>query len=199
MPNSSSAAPQQDSPQELTRRLENLARLGTVAAVAHQAARCRVQIGGNTTDWLPWLAGRAGGDQGSHWWPPVAGEQCLVLAPGGDLAQGLVLPGVYSNAMAAPGQTAGVARTQWSAQDFAQYQEGEHRTHTQQAIVLAVGSNCSIALQPDRITLTAGSTVLQIGPAGISSNVDVLARGISAVQHVHGGVRTGVGQSGPPA
>ncbi|WOI45141.1 hypothetical protein [Acidovorax sp. BLS4] len=42
--------------------------MGTVMAVRRaKPARCRVQLGENTTDWLFWLAGRAAGKQGSHW------------------------------------------------------------------------------------------------------------------------------------
>ena len=59
-------AAQQDSPQESTRRVENLARMGTVLEVRHtKPARCRVKLGDNTTDWLPWIAGRATGKQNS--------------------------------------------------------------------------------------------------------------------------------------
>lgn len=184
--------PQHDSPQELARRVENLARLGTVAQVRHEApARCRVQLGHNTTDWLPWLAGRAAAGQGAHWWPPVVGEQCLVLAPGGDLAQGIVLLGIYSDRMPAPSDGASVERVQWSETAHAEYREGEHSTHTEQAIVLEVGGGCRIALSLDTITLQAGAATLRIGPDRITSSVDIEAQGISAVHHVHGGVRAG--------
>lgn len=95
--------------------MENLARMGTVVEVRHtKPARCRVKLGDNTTDWLPWIAGRAAGKQGSKWWPPVKGEQCMVLSPGGDLSQGVALLGAYSDSMDAPSDGAGVDRTQWS-------------------------------------------------------------------------------------
>lgn len=184
--------PQHDSPQELARRVENLARLGTVVAVRHGApARCRVQLGENTTDWLPWLAGRAAAGQGARWWPPVVGEQCLVLAPGGDLAQGIVLLGVYSDRMPAPSDGAAVERLQWSETDHAEYRDGQHTTHTEQAIVLEVGTGCRITLSADTITLQAGGAVLQIGPDQITSNVDIVAQGISATTHKHTGVVPG--------
>lgn len=195
-----STVPQQDSPQEITRRVENLARMGTVVQVRHESpARCRVKLGDNTTDWLPWMAGRAAGNQGSQWWPPVVGEQCLVLAPGGDLGQGVALLGAYSNSMAAPSDGEGVQRTQWNATDFAEYRGGQHTTHTEQAIVFEVGAGCRIAMLPNSITFTAGAAVLHIGPERITSNVDVLAEGVSAVHHVHGGVRTGSSSTEEPA
>ncbi len=191
--------PQQDSPQEQTRRLENVARLGTVMAVRHtKPARCRVKMGDNTTDWLPWMAGRAAGKDGSTWWPPVAGEQCLVIAPGGDMAQGVVLLGAYSDNLDAPADAAGVEFKRWTEADFAEYREGRRTVHTTEGILLEVGSGCSIAMAPGGITLRVGGAVLQIGPDRITCNVDIVAQGISLVNHVHGGVRIGDDNTGAP-
>ena len=185
-------APQQDSPQESTRRVENLARMGTVVEVRHsKPARCRVKLGDNTTDWLPWIAGRAAGKQGSKWWPPVKGEQCMVLSPGGDLSQGVALLGAYSDSMDAPSDGEGVDRTQWSEKDFAEYRDGRHTIHTEEGITLEVGAGCSITMLPDSIALRVGGAVLTISEGGISSNVDIVAQRISLVNHVHGGVKIG--------
>ena len=45
------------------------------------------------TAWLPWLTARAG--TVLTWSAPSLGEQVLLLAPTGDLAQAFVLPAVY--------------------------------------------------------------------------------------------------------
>lgn len=191
--------PPQDSPQEATRRVENLARLGTVVAVRHEKpARCRIKLGDNTTDWLPWMAGRAAGNQGSKWWPPVVGEQCLVMAPGGDLAQGVALLGAYSDSMDAPSDGEGVDRTQWSETDFAEYRAGRHTLHMDEGITLEVGSACSLTMSPDSITLSVGGAVFTMAAGGITSNVDIVAQGISAVHHVHIGVIPGPATTGMP-
>lgn len=79
---------------ELARRLENMIRLGTIHSV--EGRRCRVESGDLLTTWLPWFAARAGDD--TNWWPPSVGEQVTVFSPSGDLAQGLVLVGLYSDA-----------------------------------------------------------------------------------------------------
>lgn len=180
--------------------MENLAGMGVVVEVRYaKPARCRVQLGENTTDWLPWLAGRAAGNKGSRWWPPVVGEQCMVVAPGGDLAQGIVLLGAYSDSMEAPSDGEGVERTQWSETDFAEYRDSTHTTHTEQGIVFQVGYDCSISLSTSVIVLKAGSTVLTIGPERITSNVDIVAQDISAVHHVHGGVVKGGATTEEPA
>lgn len=168
-------------------------------AVRHaKPARCRVKLGDNTTDWLPWMAGRAAGKDGSAWWPPVVGEQCLVIAPGGELAQGVVLLGMYSDHMEAPADAAGVELQRWSEREFAEYRAGRRTVHTEEAIVLEVGNGCSIVMAPESITLSAGGSVLTIAAGRITSNVDIVAQSISAVHHKHGGVRQGPDISGDP-
>ena len=206
---------QQNTPQEIARKIENGARLGVVHAVDYKAARCRVALGENTTDWLPWFAVRAAGKKGSHWWPPEPGEQCMVIATGGDLSQGVVLMGVYSQGNAAPNNRKGVEHTRWSEKDFAQYAPEAHTTHHEQKvrtevssdcsatmlpeqITFELGDGCSITMKPDQITLKAGAATLQIGPANVTANVDVLAKGISLVNHLHTKVQPGFLLSGEP-
>lgn len=82
------------------RRMESMIRLGTIAEVDHAAARVRVKSGGLTTDWLPWMAMRAGTTR--IWCPPTVGEQVTLLAESGELGTGIVFPGVFSDQIAAP-------------------------------------------------------------------------------------------------
>ncbi|MBE0529536.1 MAG: phage baseplate assembly protein V [Rhodospirillales bacterium] len=93
---------------ELDRRLANVVRIGTVAEADYPAARVRVAIGDNLTGGLPWLTARAGGDRA--WWAPEVGEQVMVFSPGGDLAQGVVLPALFSNAAPAPADSPDIRR-----------------------------------------------------------------------------------------
>lgn len=85
---------------ELSRRLENLIRLGTISAVDHANALCRVRSGGIETGWLPWFERRAG--ETRTWDPPTIGEQAMVLSPSGEPAGGLVLVGLFRAAHPAP-------------------------------------------------------------------------------------------------
>jgi len=84
----------------LSRLLENLIRLGTVAEVDHgslpdkRPAWVRVQSGDLLTSWLPWAALRAGTTR--DWDPPTVGEQVLVLSPNGQTAQGVAIGSVVS-------------------------------------------------------------------------------------------------------
>lgn len=191
--------PQHNTPQELARQLANVARVGVIHDVRHTApARCRVAVGGNITDWLPWFAIHAGGTAGAQWWAPEKGEQCMLLAVGGDMGQGVVLPGIYSDANPQPSERADARRTQWNEKDFQQHTPEELATHHENAIRIGVGEGCSILMQPDRITLTAGGATLQIGPDDITANVDVIAGGISLMTHLHTRVVQGFSLSGEP-
>lgn len=89
-----------DATAELSRRLESLIRSGTISAVDHGKALCRVHTGQLETDWLPWLERRAGATR--SWNPPTEGEQVVLLCPSGDPASGFVLLGLYADANPAP-------------------------------------------------------------------------------------------------
>lgn len=88
-----------DTPQ-LSRLIENLIRIGTIIEVDHANARCRVQLGAIESNWLAFIAQRAGNTQ--TWSPPTIGEQVIVFSPSGEPANGIVFTGIYSNAHAAP-------------------------------------------------------------------------------------------------
>lgn len=93
---------------EVERKLNNLVRAGTVAEADYAAAKVRVTIGPITTGWLPWLTARAGADR--SWWAPEVGEQVVLLAPAGELAQAWVLPAGFSDMAPAPAASADVMR-----------------------------------------------------------------------------------------
>lgn len=161
---------------ELERKLENLARLGAVCAVDAGAARCRVQSGSLQTAWLPWLTRRAGSD--SDWWAPSIGEQVLVLSPGGDPAQGLVLPAVYSTEHPAPESDPGVRRVTFEDGSTIAYNNAAHVLHADlvgDAVLVAVGDVTATA--DGDIAATAGGnvTVTAGGNASVSADGDMSA------------------------
>lgn len=194
-----SPTPQPESPYETQRRMENIVRKGTVAAVRLAApARVRVKTGDNTTDWLPWIALRAGGVAGGRTWnPAVVGEQCTVLAPGGDLAQAVVLLGLYSDAMPQGSEQAACDRTDWDEDNYFEWLRGALTAYCMESITLST-PNTSVHMQGSAVTITGGGAVLTIGPDRITSSVDIVAKGISLVNHVHGGVRVGGDNTGAP-
>lgn len=85
---------------DLLRLLLNLVRKGTVMAVDHDAELCRVECGDLQTNWIHWLSLAAG--ETRDWNPPTVGEQVLVLAPGGEMADGVALRGISSEDNPAP-------------------------------------------------------------------------------------------------
>lgn len=87
-------------PNELIRMLLNLIRKGRVIDIDHDRAMVRVQTGELTSNWLRWMAPAAGTT--SEWAPPSKNEQVLILSPGGDLADGVVLRGLYADDTAPP-------------------------------------------------------------------------------------------------
>lgn len=89
---------------DIQRLLHNLIRIGTVNAVDLERGLCRVDTGGNLTDWPNWLTCRAG--RTCVWRAPSEGGQVLVLALSGELDITVVLPGVFSDDFLAPSASA---------------------------------------------------------------------------------------------
>lgn len=184
---------QEESPLEANRRINNVVRIGTVEEVrVAKPARCRVRLGDLLTDWLPWLTLRAGGPaKGSLWWPPVKGEQVIVLAPGGDLAQAVALPAAYSDHMEQPSETADIMHMRWSNDAYMEYQPRPSRLRIQ------VGSSY-IDIMPEHIILHAAGGSLLIDEDGATGSPEVWAGGIKLSKHRHGGVQQGGSKTALP-
>lgn len=177
----------------LSRLIENLIRLGTVAEVDHgslkdhRPPRLRVQSGELLTGWLPWVAFRAG--TSTEWDPPTEGEQVVVFSPSGQTAQGIVLTGLFSQQYPANADRAGLHRRSYSDGAVVEY---DSQSHTLMATLPDGG----------KVRLTAPGGVSILGNVDITGLVtvsnDVIAAGISLVKHPHGDVEPGSGQSGAP-
>ena len=115
----------------LSRLIENLIRLGTVAEVDHgslpdkRPARVRVQSGDLLTGWLPWTALRAGTTR--DWDPPNVGEQVLVLSPSGQTAQGIAITGLFSALIPANDDRAGLHRRTYPDGAVVEYDREAHQ------------------------------------------------------------------------
>lgn len=135
-------------PQDMTeaeRRLANLVVLGQVAELDAERARVRVKAGPILTAWLPFTTGRAGPDV--TWHAPEPGEQVVLVAPGGDLNQAVVVGSLYRQAYPAPADSAEISRTQYKDGAVMEYDREQHHWH------LSVPSG--------------GQIVLEIGPSKI--------------------------------
>ncbi len=157
---------------DLARRLDNLIRLGTVAEIDHATATCRVQTGGLLTNWLPWMARRAGDTR--SWCPPTVGEQVVVFCPSGEPAAGIVLAGIYTTAHDQPSAV--------PDEHVIDYPDGARIAYNHATGALAITGMQSIDITCPRITING--EVVQTG-GELSSN------GIVLHTHVHGGVQPG--------
>lgn len=153
---------------EALRRLANVVRPGTVAAVDLASARVRVQYAGGAdepvlTGWVPWMARRAGG--AIDWDPPTVDEQVVLLAPNGDLSQAFALGAAYSNDRAAPSEQAGLHTRTYGDGAVVSYDENAHRLSA---------------------VLPEGGTARVNAPDGLSIAGDVAVDGaITATGNVH--------------
>lgn len=172
---------------DILRRLANLIRLGTIAAVDHEAERCTVKTGGLTVPGRPWLALRAGAS--SDWDPPTVGEQCILLSPSGETAQGIALIGLYSQQRPAPSNSANLRRRKYPDGAVIDY---DHASHTLTATLPNGGKAKLVA--PGGVSILGDVDITGL----VTVSEDVIAGGISLVSHVHGGVQGGPSNTGAP-
>jgi phage baseplate assembly protein V len=144
---------------ELERRLSNTIRPGTVLEADYAKARLRVTMGDNTSAWLPWLTSRAGEDR--TWHAPEVGEQVIVMAPGGELSAGYVMPGgVYKNDYPANADKAEISRTTYKDGAVIEYDREAH-AHLielpEGKATVKVGDDAQTEITPSKITAKVGS------------------------------------------
>lgn len=172
---------------ELRRRLDNLIRPGTIYAVDAERGMVRVKSGELLTDWLRYFVDRAGTVRRHS--SPTLNEQCVVFSPSGEMGAGFVLVGLNSDEFAGPSQNPDLDSTTYADSTWFGYDQGSKQM--------------TVSMTP------GGKMLLQI-PAGIEiqGNVniaglvivsrDVIAGGISVVNHKTAGVTRGNELSDPP-
>lgn len=140
---------------ELSRRLENTIRIGTIFEVDHAAVRCRVQSGRLVSNWLRWLTLRAG--ETTTWDPPTVGEQCLILSPSGEAGNGIVLYGIDSNLIEPPSHEPALHKTLWPDGGFVQYDHDKSeyflKVPADGRIIVNIGKT-TLEMIDDQTTLT---------------------------------------------
>ena len=183
----------------LARMLENLIRFGVIAAVQMEPPRVQVKTGELTTAWLPWIAQRAGADQ--VWDPPTEGEQVMLFSPSGQLANGVVVTGLFSDHIPANGNRPGLNRRTYADGAVIEYDSVAHHLNATLPDngTTNLVSKGGINLVGD---ITHQGDYIQTGNQYVTGTVtvttDVIAAGISLVNHPHGGVMPGNGKTGKP-
>lgn len=202
--------------QELARLLRNLIRTGIVSEVDTGRTLCRVETGGMTTDWLNWLTPRAG--RSRTWWAPSVGEQVLVLAAGGELDTGFVLPGIYSDDHPAPSASADALHISFPDGAVIEYEPETSAltvsgiktatvTASESVVVtvpmVTVKASQKITLDTPEVVCTSKLTtgMLEVQQGGrMSGNIEhtggtFKSNGVQVDDHQHGGVERGGSQT----
>lgn len=184
---------------EASRQFSSAIRIGSVAELDIAKALCRVETGGVTTDFLPWLAPRAGDT--TEWSAPTEGEQVIVLSPEGDTRSAVVLRGVYSNAFPAPASAANEHVTRYADGAVIKYDHSAHALTAQ----LPSGGTATITADGGVTIngpLTVNGDTKIVGDTSVSKTLtaatDVVGGGKSLKGHKHTGVQGGSAVSGPP-
>ncbi len=174
---------------ELRRRLSQLIQYGVIAEV--YGTRARARIGDLLTAPLPWLTARAGED--IAWWQPRVDEQVVVLAPSGDLAQGVILPALYQDRFPAPSSDPELFKLVIGTCTLEIERSGAVRLETPEGVTLDCG-----LLTVDAEALSITAEAVDIDALELAVTGDVTAAGISLQNHVHPGVTSGPSVTGPP-
>ncbi|MGR2709564.1 baseplate assembly protein [Pseudomonas sp. IB20] len=183
----------------LSRMLENLIRFGVIAAVQMKPPRVKVKTGELTTAWLPWLALRAGSDR--EWDPPTLDEQVMLFSPSGQLANGIVVTGVFSEHIPANGDRAGLHRRTYADGAVIEYDSVAHHLN---ATLPSSGTTSLVSkgginiIGPINHLGDYNQTGNQNVVGRVDVSEDVVAAGVSLVNHLTSGVKQGTDQSGRP-
>lgn len=167
---------------ELERRLSTIVKIGTVAAVDHASGRVRVSAGGITTAWLPWPVDV--GRNYRRWRPMREGQQVVLVAPSGDLAQAAVAGMLYSNDLAAPDSNPDL--------DVVVFEDGTRIEYDSSSGKLTIDCVGDVDVRtPSRVTIDSPETEI-LGDLDVLGNIsvtggDVTADGISLKNHIHTG------------
>lgn len=167
---------------EASRQMANLFRIGRVTALDVKAKRAKVAVAGLETDWIPWMAQRAGRTR--SWSPPRVGEQVVLGSPFGDLGQAIILGSLFQDDMPPSAESADQEAVLFPDGSTVDYNSA---THTLTVNVVQGGSvvvNCQSAT-----VKAAGSIMLDTPDVHVTGNVtvdgDVTAGPISLRNHVH--------------
>lgn len=193
---------------ELTRRIDNLLRIGTVAEV--KGNLCRVKTGELLTQYRPFFTRRAGTAKTS--WRPTVGEQVMLLSLSGDLTNAYILPALYSDENPEPDDNDNRERTVYPDGAVIEYDPdtsalkvtGIKTASVQASEVVTIDCPNSVftgnVLVKKKLTVDQGAKVTgAIEHSGKMTNSGgVSIDGIEFGTHKHGGVDTGSGTSGGP-
>jgi len=194
---------------DLARRLDNIVRFGVIEQTDFTTdpvqPRVRVRTGDILTAWIPISAARANEDAEHD--PVQVGEHVILLAPSGELAQAVVVGKLFSNDHPSPDLSPDNHRRKYRDGAVIEYNS---KTHHLNVVLPAEGT---VNLTADGgITINGDTTIngettfngdtthvgdlTQTGSQIVSG--DVVAGGISQINHMHDKTQPGLGSTGKP-
>lgn len=188
---------------ELARRLDNLIRFGVIEETDFTTdpvqPRVRVRTGKILTTWIPIATNRANTDAEHD--PVQVGEHIIMLAPSGELTQAVVVGKLFSNAHPSPDNNPANHRRKYRDGAVIEYNSETHHLNA----VLPDGGTFNAAATGG-FTFTGDIThhgdythngdLTQNGKQDVTG--DVVAGGISQINHLHDGVSSGPSKTGKP-
>lgn len=146
------------------RRIANVVRMGVVEEADYSARRVRVRMGDLLSGWLPWATPRAAQDK--TWHPVEVGEQVIMVAANGDLAQAVVLAAVNSKANPGPSDRPELSRVV--------YEDGTFVEHDREASAYTIDVNAAgtvlIHIGSSRLTMTDEAIVIESNGSTLTLN-----------------------------
>lgn len=173
---------------ELSRLIENMIRIGTIADADHANQMVRVTSGDLTTDWLPWPAEI--GRNFIRWRPLRTDAQVVLACPSGDPAQAVIVAMLYRDTLPPPSTSPTVDRIQFDDGSYVEHNADDGSLSIHATGQLTLSSNSQLTLQAPAHHI--------IGPV-TQNGGDMTSDGISAQHHTHGGVIKGGDQTDEPA
>lgn len=140
---------------EHARRIQNLAQVATVAVTDFAGRRIRLEVNGRLTGWLrhPTLIA----NNFRAWTPLRVGTQVLVISPGGEPANGIVVQTLPSDDLPAPGDTGDV--------DIIAFDDGTVIRHDSSTSTLTIESAGDLRLRAvGRIDIDAAHVAMHEDP-----------------------------------
>jgi len=158
--------------EKLERRVFRLLQPGRIeqAEYATTPPRVRVRLADRLSDWVPFVAGRAGNDK--SWWPPEVGEEVMVLSPNGEALAAVALAALYHDQRPAPGDRPDLARFTFA--------DGAVFEYDRAASVL------SVSLPGEARVQVVGDVTAQVG-GNLAATVDGTAEVDAASIHLNQG------------
>jgi len=187
---------------DLERRLSNQIVIGKISQIDHKKARYRVKFGQMESDWLADTQPRSG--RTKVWEGRDVGEQVVIVAPSGDLAQGVIVGSIHTDATQA-GDKGAHHRVIYPDGTTITYDD-EKNAYSMQvkqggSFELVIGGGVSLHAKGGKLIINAPQGVELASGEGITLQSSGLlthnAKNIGST-HLHTGVVSGSGVTGVP-